>query len=162
VRIQNPNNAVPFVVEVDEKAKEARLQIPRKLLPNQRAALDNEEQDPRTGSGVSRLHTIVAGIALALALTLGGLWMVRQGGHFKGHGLALVLGALAFLSLGGVVWANAAVPRDIPPAPEKVVLPEGVKGQVVVEVVEKGDAIKLILPPSMLSKPVLKPELKHE
>src|SRR5262249_13233197 len=74
--------AVKFVVVVDERVTEPRLVVPKSMLGEKKSAsLD--------------LSTIVAGIALTLALVSGGLLLVRRGSPRIVAG-ALALSVLAF------------------------------------------------------------------
>jgi hypothetical protein len=152
----------PLVVVADENVKEARLEIPRKLLRSLRADL-GEEQEPDTrrveAAPLPRLHTILAGGALSLALVTGGLWLTRSRHRLAGRGLLMLLVAGGFLLLGsGVLWADLA-PRPNPfgPRPNPLpnpgmrpvvpVLPAGITldDKVAIVVVDKGDAITLVV-----------------
>jgi hypothetical protein len=81
---------------------------------------------------------------------------------------------LSLLVLGTTtVWANVAPPGKFPPPPKEagtLALPAGVQvsDKIVLEVVDKGDAVKLIINKSMALKkaaearPEAKPETKPE
>lgn len=95
--------------------------------------------------------TIIVGLSLTLALSFGGLWLVRKK-NGNGGGLItpmLVLMAIMGVSMmSGAVWANKAPPFVRPPQPPQPppAFPalsrfEGVK----VEVIPQGDTIRLIL-----------------
>src|SRR5256885_1582056 len=62
--------AVPFVVLVDDKVKEPHLEIPRALLAGMARAAADEEREPETrrAEAFPRLHGLLAGVALSLAL----------------------------------------------------------------------------------------------
>jgi hypothetical protein len=161
-----PAAVVPVVVITDDNVKEARLEIPRKLLRSLRADL-GEEQEPdtrRVEAPLPRLHTLLAGAALSLAVVTGGLWLTRSRNRLAGRGLMVLLVAGGLLVLGsGALWANLAPnpfgPRPNPgPAPNPfqnpgvkppaLVLPPGgitLADKVGVFVVEKGDAVTLIV-----------------
>jgi len=68
---------IPVVVVVDDKATETRLVIPRKVLAAALRADAGEPGDTQRAEGLPALHLIVAGVALTVALALGGLWLVR-------------------------------------------------------------------------------------
>jgi hypothetical protein len=146
---------VSLTVEVDDRVKEARLQIPANLLPAAGAA-------PARGADAGPWHlpTVVAGVALTLALASGGLWLLRRGTARRVAAGALLLGLFA---MGG-----AALFADIPPGrgrPKRPPAPPGplptlllpadvrLAPEIVVEVVEKGDGVKLIVNKAMLGKP---------
>jgi hypothetical protein len=168
-----PAAVAPLVVVADENVKEPRLEIPRKLLRSLRADL-GDEQEPdtrRVEAPLPRLHTILAGGALSLALVTGGLWLTRSRNRLAGRGLVLLLVAGGLLVLGsGVLWADLA-PRPNPFGPKPVpnpfpnpkppvmpVLPAGVTlaDKVGIVIVEKGDAITLVVNRDDLAKVVEK------
>jgi hypothetical protein len=136
-----------LVVEVNDDLKEARLQIPRGLLQG--------KGDPRkTDAGA--LPTIVAGLALTLAFASGGFWLMRRG---AGRGVTVALLALAVLALGATaLWANAPITTkdfkegtySLPAVP----LPAGIQlsEKLTIEIVEKGDTVKLLVNKSMVLK----------
>jgi hypothetical protein len=148
----NPKSAekltVPLTIEIDDKATEPRLVIPRKFVAAWNATEDGVKQE-RADAGLPRLHTMTAGFALSGAFVFGGLWLVRFRGRFGGRGLTLLLGTMALLGVGGAafVWANAAPPRPIP-NPVNVAS----FGKVPVDFVDKGDSIKLIVSRAHLDK----------
>lgn len=142
-----------LVVEVDEKAKEARLVIPQRFLGNAPA------QPPR--GGLSLLPTIMVGVALTLGLAFGGLWLVRK----RGSVAPLLLASVAVVGLGGAaLWANARPPlkdeRAPKPRPGLPVLPVlATLEPVHVETVPQGDTIRLIIPPAMKAQLTPTPKL---
>jgi hypothetical protein len=164
----------PLVIVTDENVKEARLEIPRKLLRSLRVELgDEKEPDTRRveAAPLPRLHTILAGGALSLALVTGGLWLTRSRNRLAGRGLLLLLVTGGFLLLsGGVLWAdigprpNPFGPRPNPfpnpgmKPPAAPVLPDGitVDDKVTLIVIDKGDAMRLIVNRSDLVRVVEK------
>src|SRR5436305_10636118 len=86
-----PPKEVKFAVEVDEKAKAPRLIVPQPMAGGQfrprgpvpKAAegkepvafleVEGDEPAPRNPN-----HLMIAGVALSLALGLGGIWLVRR------------------------------------------------------------------------------------
>lgn len=94
--------------------------------------------------------TIVVGLSLTLALSFGGLWLVRKK-NGNGGGLItplLVLVAIMGVSMmSGAVWANRAPPfvqpqpPNPPPAFPAMLKLDGIK----VELVPQGDTVRLIL-----------------
>lgn len=127
-----------LIVEVDQKAKVARLVIPRRFLNNVPA------QPPRRGFG--QLPTIMIGVALALSLAFSGLWLVRK----RGGAVPLLVAAVAVVGLGSsALWADIG-PRRPPVQPALPALPALATIQPIrVEVSPQGDAIRLIIPPGM-------------
>src|SRR5262249_46936710 len=138
----------PLVIEVDDRAKDARLQIPSALF-RFRAELDGEEKDgQRADAGtLPPGRTVMVGLAMALALSCGGLWLVRSR-RLTDSRVVLPLVALAFVTLtGALVWANAAPLRPVP-APKM-----DAKDKVTVEITSKdGAPVKLIISSERLVK----------
>ncbi len=152
----------PLVVMIDDNARQPRLQVPRKLLGTLKASADSPE-DTQTGTaGLPHLHTVMAGVALALALAFGGLWLVRHRGHFGGRGLALFLGMVLCGGIGtAVVWANKPISKgdydkllgDRSPKP-------AAGDKVSIEVTPNGDTVRLIVNRAYLAKHLEKPQPK--
>jgi hypothetical protein len=157
----NERGAVSMVIQVDESAQQAQLQIPRKMLA-----------DLRADAGVpTQTETMVAGLSLAVGLACGGLWLVRHHGTVCAKLLTGVIAAM--IVSGTAVWADLAPPggwkgkpppRPTPfglvdretgqivgPLPTQVPL-KSVNGPVVINLVETGSEIKLILTREQLAK----------
>ena len=139
------NMTVPLVIEADDRVRDSRLQIPRNPVGNVgSAAAAGEETSGRADAGRPRLHTIIAGVALSLALTFSGLWFVRHRIRFIGQSSAVLLAAITLLGVGGVLWAD--IPGPWPrPRPDRFPAPPPASGQVIVEIVDKGESVKLIV-----------------
>jgi len=147
-----PSKEVNVVVELDPNAKEPRLIVPRSIV-TKRGALDTADDTRLTDAdSPSQRHIIIAGIALALAVACGGLWLVRKN-RLNGTGLVLLLAMIAGMAGGAIALANPPPP----PTPPKPVPPPAVNlvklydGKVKVETPAEGDAIKLIISPEMLA-----------
>ena len=144
----------PLVLEVRADVAEAKLEIPRKMLGMLKGELQLEEANPPAIAGTPRLHTIIAGSALALGLSFGGLWLVRRG-QVSGRTLGLVAGATLFLGIGAAVWADRAPARPRP-APQINAPPRSPRmNNVVIEVVDKGDAVKLVISADKLQQSMI-------
>jgi hypothetical protein len=130
----------PLVIEAAPKAQEARIIIPQKMLGKMKAGLDHDGSDASV-AGSSRLHTIVAGSALALALAFGGLWLVRRGPTGT-RSLALLFGAIAFFGIGATLWADLRPPVPVGNRTDKVII----------EITDKGDEVKVIVNRAKLAK----------
>lgn len=142
----------PFVIEVDEKAKEPRLIVPEDLIPGLRADVGLENEGRRAGIGDLPGRTLVAGLALALAVAFGGLWVVRS--RFQPGSRYLAGAVVALVALGAgtaLVLANAAPPPP-PPRPGQVELPVAFRGKVVLEKHARGNSIRLIVNSDTLKK----------
>jgi len=136
--------AAKLVVVVDERVKEPRLVIPRSLMGDKKSAW-------------LEMPTVVAGLALTLALVSGGVWLVRRG---TSRNVAAVALALSVLALGATaLFADVAKPP--PPKVTPVTLPASVvlSDKIQFEFVDKGDEIKLIVGKDMV-KSEAKPEAK--
>jgi hypothetical protein len=157
----------PLVITVEEKAETARLLIPRKLVKAwQHASLATPRNTAVASDRGWSLPTLAAGLALTLALTLGGLWLAGWRPGWDGPGARKVtalflLAVLALGVLGALVRANFPPGSGPPLSPEwmrdavavKPIGPEPLrlKGKVEVEVVPEGELIQLFVPRSMLA-----------
>src|SRR5262249_22102829 len=123
----------PLVITVEEQAETPRLLIPRKLVQAWQHASLVRPPGSAVGRGRSGSRAlVVAGLGLAVTLTLGGLWLAGRWPRGASRGAALLLLAVVALGLAGaLVRANAPLPRDLslydrPPGPE----PLRLKGKV--------------------------------
>jgi hypothetical protein len=144
-----PKATVPVVILTDDKVTETHLEVPKSLLASLRADAGEPDGDSRR-AGLAPLQLVVAGLALTVAISLGGLWLVRYRNRPGGRTLVVLLAVVTVLGAAGLVWANIAPP----PPPPKPVLPDGIllSEKVSVDVVEKGDAVRLIVPRGDLAK----------
>lgn len=150
---------VKLVVQVDDKAKVARLQMPLNLVfgtPNPPAAPAPLPLRRGADAGPLGLPTIIAGLALSLAVASGGLWLARRR---WGRPAAMVLVLSLFAAGSAAVWADLGprplgpVPRPakpIKPALPALKLPAGIElsENVILETVPHGDHLTLIVPKS--------------
>lgn len=137
----------PLVIEASPNVAEAKLIIPRKMLGDLKGELPLEETNPTKVAGTPRLHTIIAGSALALGLAFSGLWLVRRN-QVSNRTFGLAIGGVLLLGLGAAVWADKG-PRPRPaPLPPNQILPQlrsPRMNNVLIEIVDKGDSIKLVI-----------------
>jgi hypothetical protein len=166
--IPNPNSInrasksdlkVQLQIDTEEKAKEAKLIIPRSVFQQMMAQAEGTGSQTTGATAVTRFfnmtgaQTIMSGLFLSLAFALGGVWLVRsrKGAERTARVAAL---SVALLLAGGitmsVVYANAGPPPVARSLTSKILIPElqwwGAYGEVKVEIVEKGDNITLVLP----------------
>jgi hypothetical protein len=150
---------VKLLVQVDDKAKVARLQVPVNLLSDPPPGAPPAPPPPRRGAdaGALGVPTIVAGLALSLAVASGGLWLVRRR---WGRPLAILVVVSLFAAGTAAVWADLGPrplgPRPPPPAPPvpaalpALKLPAGVElsDKLILESVPPDDHVTLIVPKS--------------
>jgi hypothetical protein len=105
---------------------------------------------------VSRLHSVIAGLAVAMAVALGGVWMVRTRGRTTGRGLALLISASLCLGISVTAWANVPppFPKKAPPSPVETStrLETAFTGKVQVRIVSGDGTVQLVLPRSDVAK----------
>jgi hypothetical protein len=132
-----------IVIEVDPKARVARLIVPRQFLNNAPV------KPPRR---FGQLPTIMIGVALAMSLAFSGLWLVRKRGV---PGVKPLLLVVALLGIGGgALWADIAPRPPFRPQPGQPPVLPGLQGNQViaafqpvqVETPAQGNVIKLIIP----------------
>ena len=142
------SKSVKFIVEIDDNVKEPRLEVPQGLL-----AAEN-----RRGDAAPRVPIFVVGVALTASFVSGGLWLSRRGRNRA----ALVVALGMFALSGGMLLANAGIPRPRPPV--ELALPAGLQlpAKLTLQVTEKGDAVKLIVPSGMVLKTEKQPTPKPE
>jgi hypothetical protein len=146
--LRSSDPGVPVVVSVDEKATEARLIVPKRFL---KSVADLTGEGGPARAEARPFHWPIVGFLLPIGVALagGGLWLLGVRPRVGRRG-AVLLGLVLLGGVGATVaWGRAQLP-PIPPHPP-------LKGQVTVEVVEEGDAVKLVLPRGMLKELVNKP-----
>lgn len=106
-----------------------------------------------------RHHVLIAGLALTLSLSFGGLWILRRSGRGSARALVLLVAAGATLAGSAVAWANAPPPRD--PKPPVAALPTLFDGKVNLQITfAQGDTIRLVLDKATYEKLKEKPKGK--
>lgn len=126
---------VPAHIETCADGPQARLIIPRKLLDNVRPAWASIQAPGDNASAWSKI-VLPLGAGLALGLVLIAFAMIKSRRLVTAAGLALILIATFALS-------QKSRAHPIMPPPHPAILFK-MTGQVMVEVVEEGDAVRLI------------------
>jgi hypothetical protein len=150
--------SVTVKIELDEKAKGPRLLIPngvftpRRVRPGPKTELPQDSQDgiaenePRNRPDS---HIVIAGVAVALSLAFGGMWLVRRNGKGSMSGLALFITTGALLLVGAVAWANrpppSLPPKERPVKKDDASYPVALEAKASVEFFYGGEPIRLIL-----------------
>jgi hypothetical protein len=171
--VRFPPKEVKLAVQVDDKAKTARLQVPLNLMLGRPGGFPPGAFPPggipqrgsivpaRRGADAGRFAapTMVGGVALALAFGSGGLWLVRRRG---GRYLAMFLALSLFTAGTAAVWADLqqggrgpiGPPQPATPPLPALKLPAGVElsDKLLIEMVPTGDRVTLIVPKSMVLK----------
>ncbi|HEY7785019.1 MAG TPA: hypothetical protein VIB00_09845 [Pyrinomonadaceae bacterium] len=141
-----------IAIETDPKANEARLQISQATLKELQAAVASIPNDSQQDAGSitrSSTRTLVAGLSLFLAISFGGVWMVRSGSSRGQKTFAAILIGGALLGGAAVITRGNAGP---PPAYRWRGLTKNLNegrptyASVMIEVVPNGSGIKLIVP----------------
>lgn len=103
-------------VQIDRKATEAKLIIPKSQLKQLRAELEelDDSSDSRASLGFTKTQTIISGMFLSLAFVFGGVWLVRSKKVNTKASKALVIGSILFFSgaVATIVYANAGPPPE--------------------------------------------------
>lgn len=143
-----------LTIEARDDINESRLIIPRKLAGAAGAGPRGDAGD----QGLPPLNLAMAGIAMSAAVAFGGLWLVRTR-RVSATTAKLAAGAAVLLGVGGWVIADVPAPRPFPRprppvvAPPKVELPPAVlTGPVLIQYVDEGNEIKLVVNRRMLAK----------
>jgi len=138
------DKSVPFTIEAVDGNGPTRLIVPRKFAAGARAALDI--QNDAVAEAPSKTPTVLAGFFLTLSMVCGGLWVVRSRNVLGTHTVVGILVGVAFLAIGSaVLFANAAPFQPVAPV-------RAVNDRIIIEVVENGDAVKMIVPKARLAR----------
>jgi hypothetical protein len=156
LKITKSPEKTQMIIRPDDKAKEAKLIIPRKLLRQLNAELDgNASPDAATHSRFPNLNgtqTVISGLFLSLAFVFGGVWLARSRKTAdKLTRAALGVAVLAVCGLtASIAYANAGPPAVARSLTSKILIQDaqwyGVYGQVKVETTGEADQIILVLP----------------
>jgi hypothetical protein len=141
-----------FTIQIDEKAKKAKLVIPNSVIRALQAA------DAKSGAFIpgapndheplaTRIGTVVGGLLMTLAAMLGGLWFLRSRKVIAAHYAAVaILVLVSGIGTASYVYANAGPPPESRSLTSKVLKYGFVTGEVQVETTNDSDQIVLILP----------------
>jgi hypothetical protein len=128
-----------LTIEAGPHATWTTLSLPRQVV----ADLQTASLPPDEAPGPNRLHTLMAGLALTLALAVGGLWVVRSRGRLGVAGLTLLLGVIAAAGVSCFNFGRQeAMPQ--PPQPLQQTGVDTLAGGTIVSVDEE-DGIRLNL-----------------
>ncbi len=145
-----PVAGATLLVVVDAQYEKApKLLIPAKTLQGGQAVREGAQQVGQAGP--LKIRTIMAGLALSVALALGGVmaWRSRRG-RIWGLGIALV--GFFFTGVLGdswAAWGNAPPPRPPLRKPAPPVAPMLQVNGLQVQVVPQGNAVKLLIGPRL-------------
>lgn len=112
-----------MTIRLSDEAKETKLIIPKSMLKEVRAALD--EADDASGVNASltnstgnftRAQTVVSGFFMSLAIIFGGVWFARSRGNTAAKtSKKIIAGAVLFFigSMATFVYANVGPPSTL-------------------------------------------------
>jgi len=137
-------NGVNLVVKRAPRASVSRIVIPRKLLAAAKRAEDgaaapNAAAPREDGAAAPPTQSIIAGVAISLAIVAGFLAFRKKK---PALGIAAAAGALLIGALG--IWAASAT-ANVPPPVDRPEPPKPVATKIMIEIVEEGDAVVLTL-----------------
>jgi hypothetical protein len=144
-----------LVIEPDNKAWEARLQISQSSLQELRAALANAPGNESAVQSIthSSTRTIVAGVFMFLSLSFAGVWLARSVQSRGQKAVAALLFGTAVIGAAAMIaQANAGPPGSYywKKLPQNLSKGAPTSGGVDIEIVPDGDigssGMKLILP----------------
>jgi hypothetical protein len=140
-----------LAIEPDSKSDNARLQIPESSVKDLRDALGRTSSDGPAGgsSALNSRRTIFAGLSLFLALSFGGVWLVRSTSSRGQKTITAALIGATLLSAAAIISrANAGPPPAYRWRPLVENLNQGktTYGSVEIEIVPEGQGLKLIVP----------------
>lgn len=105
-----------LTINIDSKAKEARLIIPRSQLKQLRADLESldgeDDTNPQVAGTIGTVQTIVSGTLISLAFIFGGLWFVRSGSKKNSKAVVATAVLLTLGSIATLVYGNAGPPPE--------------------------------------------------
>lgn len=151
-RIRTDLPSSHLTIESRAGLREARLQVPRKLLGQLAPQSGSAALSADSAAAPRPLHTVVAGVFLSLSFVSAGLLLVRSRRQQTVGRFALIASVCVVpLAAAVVALANAAPPpllRPLDAGTLRKAVPNGkaLAGAVRLEIVEDGDEIKLLVP----------------
>ncbi len=133
---------VPLLIQTIPKATHSVLIIPKKFLPGDKAALDDEQP---AAPGTAR--NVIAAIALSCGIA--GMFLIRR--DRKTRTIVVVLVCVGAIAMAGRLMADLAPPGGRASANGRPAHPNGPPvvvrgaGKVVIEVTDDGDTVRLLL-----------------
>jgi len=167
-------HAVTVKIEVDENAKGPKLIIPNQVfmpprgrpLPPRNAPKSELNQQGETDtitedSTQPKNSLLVVGLALALSMAFGGMWLLKRNGKGSMRSFGVLIAVGAGLTIGAAVWANAPPPplRERPAPNIPVSYPTALEVKADVEFIYGAEPVRLILDKESYEK-LKKGELK--
>ncbi len=157
--------AGPALSPEADRVASAAPTAPPTAVPSEGAVASETGPTHDDQAGMPRMHSIIAGLTMAFAVALGGVWIARTRGRTSGRGLALLISASLCLGASLTAWANVAPPpKKTPPPSDPPVstrLETAFTGKVQVKFVAGDGAVQLVLPHAELLKLVEKEGAKR-
>lgn len=105
-----------LTIRLNPNVEEATLEIPKDAIKGLRAALENIDDNGASagttgGFNITPTQTLMSGLFLSLALTVGGVWIFKS--KPTGNATKVAAGLIAAMFFGGcatLIFANAAPP----------------------------------------------------
>jgi hypothetical protein len=143
----------PLTIKVVSGVKDTRLQIPTPAIDALYAKKDSPPSSDQNHvfGGIPRFHTIVAGLALALALACAGLWVARSRRRLVVGSLGLMMAIFTVIGIGCPATDQNTVVNDSP-APLGENAHGGLSGDASITVTKNDDTVKLLIDGEMLKK----------
>jgi len=157
---QSKTKELPFVVIGNGGPGELRLVLPAKLI--------KELQTAQTSNGGFRLQgpeqipTLIAGLALSLAVVTGGLWLLRSRRRLAFGTVAFVLATTTVLGIGCIHTKNKTTEDQKIPNDSLVQTPDGkLIGQAVLESSDK-EAVQVFVEREAMGRFIASSGMKTE
>ncbi len=154
--VSSPTTTATMVIEARDSKNyrdRSQLRISKTVLTQLAASTGGKKHGFLFGP---QGDTVMAGMALALALALGGLWLARrvpsQHSRPKLRRTRHIVAGTAAILLTGWLGASAFADRGVPLIPKKAPEDAGLNILVEVGVMKRGKEIKLIVSPEVLKK----------
>jgi len=111
-------SAEPFTIELHDETQPVLRVTPSFYRSLRKIAMEDVPSDTHRAEAPPADHLTIAGLSLAMALVMGGLWMTRSGGGVWKMRVVVLLGITAAGLMGSaVVLAARPAPPPTPPQP---------------------------------------------